>query len=176
MNKNQFNIAMSVLMKAFPEKNMDLDILWMFLRDLEVKQLENAIIKVISCNQEIYKSTNLIALLRDNAFDWKHKNMAEAWEEVTMIIKNTPRDQIPVYSSPIIKRAVDSIGLYCMRTSENISIERSHFFRIYESMLSKEKENYKVPRIEREKDNKCSIADGKVDELVNRLTNKMGVS
>ena len=144
LNKEYFSKAMSFLVKAFPEKDFDFDILWCFLNDLEPTQLSSSIARIICNKQEINKSTNMVALIRDNAFFCDEKNTAEAWSEVMKAIGKFGGYEYPKFSSETIKNAVDCIGWKCLCNSENIAIERAHFFKVYESYLQRQKNNYVV--------------------------------
>ncbi len=157
LNQQQFNKAMVVLIKAFPEKEFDLDVLWSLLRDLNPESLERSIIKIISNEKEIYKSTNMVALIRENAIEFKEKDISEAWHEVIQQINRVGSWGKPVFSSELIEKAVFCIGWKDICMSSNIAIERAHFFRVYESYLTREKGTYKVFGVENKKSINNSI-------------------
>ena len=145
MRREQFNRAIAVLVKAFPDKEFDIDVLWCFLQDLHPRQLEKAIVKIVASTVEINRSTNITALIRQHVFD-EDLTAGEAWGEVLAEISRTGSYGTPRFSSPIIKKAVDCIGWQSMCLSENISVERAHFFRVFENLVRKDHQNRILPK------------------------------
>jgi hypothetical protein len=66
---------------------------------------------------------------------------AEAWEEVSRLIRNAGPNRLPVYSCDTVRRAVRAIGMAQLCWSENQEANRAHFLRIYESMRAKHREH-----------------------------------
>ena len=59
---------------------------------------------------------------------------AEAWEEVTRLIRSTGPYRAPAYSCDTVRRAVQSIGWRQLCDSDNPAADRAHFLKIYESL------------------------------------------
>lgn len=60
------------------------------------------------------------------------KAAGEAWQEVmTYIVDNGCHNGTPEFSHPIIKKAVQAIGLEEIGMSEDVMVERAHFLKIY---------------------------------------------
>jgi len=72
---------------------------------------------------------------------------AEAWEEVAGLIIQFGPYRAPEYSCDLVRRAVRSIGWRQLCVGENIEADRAHFFRLYESMRNKHKEQQEIERV-----------------------------
>ena len=90
---------------------------------------------------------------------------AEAWEEVSRLMRNAGGGQTPTYSCDLVKRAVRSIGFGQLCMSENPETDRAHFLRIYDSMRSRRRD-----QIENEK----VLAIAGVGDTIRALAEKMG--
>lgn len=74
----------------------------------------------------------------------------------------------PEYSHQLVERAVNIIGYRHLCESENIGIERAHFFKIYDSLLSRaEAETRMLPAVKE--------VSRRYIEGVAKLTNKLEV-
>ena len=62
----------------------------------------------------------------------------EAWGEV---LRKIDPWKTPEWSHEYVKKAVQRIGYSNLCRSENIGVERAHFFRIYDSIIAQAKNN-----------------------------------
>lgn len=62
---------------------------------------------------------------------------AEAWEEVSRLIRDVGPYRVPTYSCDTVRRAARAIGWRQLCESENPEADRAHFLRLYESMRSR---------------------------------------
>lgn len=58
-----------------------------------------------------------------------------AWAEIMSGIRNTPSNERPQWSHEIIGKAVDTIGLYQIRTSTNLDTLRAQFWKVYDELV-----------------------------------------
>ena len=133
MDYNIFMRGMALLVKSFPEKDTDMDVMWEFLQDLESDDFMSAVSKIVMTNQEINRATNLIALIRDFAMP-EDSSAGEAWSKVLGGISSVGSYGYPKFDDELIDRCVSCIGWRNMCMSENIAIERAHFFKVYETL------------------------------------------
>jgi len=88
---------------------------------------------------------------------------AEAWEEVSRLIRNSGPNRFPVYSCDTVRRAAQAIGMAQLCWGENQEANRAHFLRIYESMRAKHRERG---------ENETALKLSGVSELVKALCAK----
>jgi hypothetical protein len=133
---------MGALVIAFPDRDFDMEIYWEFLRDLDDFQFLKAVRDFITTRKELYPSSNPIALLRELALNGTRLIGGEAWGEVMREISRTGSRGSPKFSSPLIGKAVDCIGWNTICQSQNISVERAHFLKIYDSLAERERNDH----------------------------------
>jgi hypothetical protein len=138
MKKQTFDKGMAVFVKQFPEKLIDMDIAWQYLSDLGDQVFLGAISKIVMTKQDVNRSTNLIALVREFAIP-EIPQAGEAWGEVLRKIQTVGSYGAPQFSSQVIQKAVDCIGWKTLCMSENIAIERAHFLKIYETFEKRQR-------------------------------------
>jgi len=138
MEKQTFKKGMAILAKGFPDKIMDYDLMWEYLYDLSDADFLKSISFLVESKYEINKATNMIAVIRNLAMP-KNKLAGEAWGEVIKQIGKVGSWGTPVFSDPLIRRAVDCLGWSCLCSSEDIMVERAHFLKIYESIVERNK-------------------------------------
>jgi hypothetical protein len=62
----------------------------------------------------------------------------EAWEEVMRkMVSGGCHNGTPEYSHPLIRKAVQAIGIVNIGMSEDVMVERAHFLKIYASYLER---------------------------------------
>ena len=123
----------------FPIKSLA-EILWIFLQELTDEEFNKAINELISTQKELYPGTNLIALIREKAKTTLSLTAGEAWGIVYNEILKTGNYGTPEISDPIIAKAVSIIGWRELCLSEQISIERAHFMKIYDMLVQREQQ------------------------------------
>jgi len=129
---------MIVFSQSFPEKKYEANICWEMLKDIPDKQFISAIKKILATKEEIYKSTNIIALIRKNAIRNDIPVAGDAWGEVLSLVSSVGSYGSPVFSHSIIERAVKGIGWITICLSTNIGMERAHFLKIYDQLAERE--------------------------------------
>ena len=67
MDNKSFKQGMAILVKIFPDKEIDPDVMWVYLKDLRNEDFSKAIDRIVMTTKDINKATNLIALIRDYA-------------------------------------------------------------------------------------------------------------
>ena len=67
MQKNNYKKGIAALLVAFPDKKIDLELYWLFLKDLTDGDFLRAIAEIIATHKELYPGTNIIALIREKA-------------------------------------------------------------------------------------------------------------
>ena len=129
---------MIVFSQSFPQKKYDASICWEMLKDIPDKQFISAIKKILATKEEIYQSTNIIALIRKNAIRNDIPVSGDAWAEVLSTVSSVGFYGSPRFSHSIIERAVSGIGWKTICMSQNISLERAHFLKIYDQLEKRE--------------------------------------
>lgn len=152
MDKKIFKEGIALLLRAFPNKEINPKLAWVLLCDLNNPEYESAIMKIISTQVEIYPNTNMIALIRHNAKeDLNILTAGEAWGKVLRQISKAGHYGIPKFKDDLVKKSVEAIGWHNICMSENIGIERAHFFKVYEALSGRKKQkDLLLPNIPRE--------------------------
>lgn len=68
----------------------------------------------------------------------------EAWEIVCNEIRRVGSYRQPEFDQPLVKRAVDILGWRELCLSESPEFDRAHFFKIYDSLLSRADEDNRL--------------------------------
>lgn len=114
-------------------------LMYNMLADLTAEQFLKGVKIFCLKHKEIYPNTNIIAYIREYAFiDQNRLSAAEAWGEVICQVESIGYYGKPVFSTPIIEKAVKCVGWRNICMSENIGVERAHFMRAYESLIDRE--------------------------------------
>lgn len=145
---------MGVMAHAYPRYELSADSIKLYgkmLADIPADILE-ASAKQIMAESKFFPS---VAEWREMA----HKLMTgklqipsayEAWEDAMNQVRRCgdyyryTNGKRPEYSHPLVERAVQIIGYHNLVESENIMFDRAHFFKIYESLLSRAEEEARM--------------------------------
>lgn len=145
---------MGVMAHAYPRYELSADSVKLYaklLTDIPAEILE-ASAKQIMAENKFFPS---VAEWREMA----HKLMVgklqipsayEAWEDAMGQVRRCgdyyryTYGKQPEYSHPLVERAVQIIGYHNLVESENIMFDRAHFFKIYESLLSRAEEDARM--------------------------------
>jgi hypothetical protein len=140
MTEKQFKKGMAVLQATFPSVELNLRIFWDLLCDLEDEIFEKAILKIVRTQTQIYPGTNIVALIRLTAVQEKYPTAGEAWENC---LENSRVDYTRWrWIHPLVHKTSVIISVYEIRTSENPTATRAHFFKVYDDLLKKEQEQH----------------------------------
>ncbi len=142
-----FSKGMGLLSRTFdvPEPSGEVLKFWYaLLSDLQDDVFISAVIDLCRNLEGLPPRTNIPALIRSRAFELNNRRRPtpeEAWAEVRREISSKGHSSSPEFSDPLVKRAVDTIGWYdiCVTPESDISAVRGHFFRVYSSLLEKER-------------------------------------
>ncbi len=154
MDKQTFKKGMGAILATFPEKRIDCEVCYIFLQDLTNEEFLNAIFKIITTQKEIYSSTNIIALIREKAKEKNYLTAGEAWGIVKKEISKVGCWGKPNFEDPIIKKTVEIIGWRTLCMTERPSAERAQFMKIYDSLISREKNNIVIKKLKKIGENK----------------------
>ena len=139
MQKEMLKKGLAILALTFPEKKFDGKVWWELLNDIDDKKFLIAVKDVCSTTKELYPGTNLIAIIREIALSGMYLLSGEAWEEVLKEVSRVGYVGIPKFKDAITEKAVNCIGWKTICASEMIGVERSHFTKIYEQLLDRDK-------------------------------------
>lgn len=110
------------------------------MNDLDDEQVARAVAKFIRTFKQVYPGTNVIAVLREFAFDFDSlPNVNDAWKEVRKNISVCGFYQKPQWSHELIEHSVSAFGWSELCNSENPEASRAHFFKIFDGELSRYK-------------------------------------
>lgn len=165
MTKDVFKKMMGLFFQSFPNKVVDLTLCWEMLKDIPDSQFITAIKKILATQQEIYQSTNIIVLIRKNAVRHELPLASEAWAEVLAAVSSVGSYGKPEFSNYVIKRAVDGIGWKSICMSENIGIERAHFFKMYDQIVQREEKEALI--------SEGLIEGGEMRKMIDSLSGKL---
>jgi hypothetical protein len=140
-NANQIAKLMGIMTLAWPHyelKKESIDVYARILVDVPADKLELAA-KHLMATSTFFPS---ISEWRKAAFDIMINKPSipsafEAWEIVLKEIEKTGSYREPHFDHPIVKRAVDCMGWSNLCLSEQLEYDRAHFFKIYDSLLSR---------------------------------------
>lgn len=153
---NQAEVAkiMGVMAHAYPRYELSADFVKLYakmLQDIPGEILEVSATQIMA-ESKFFPS---VAEWREMA----HKLMSgrlqipsayEAWEDAMRQVSlcgeyyRYTNGRQPEYAHALVERAVRIIGYRHLLESENIAIERAHFFKIYESLLSRAEEDARL--------------------------------
>jgi len=147
MTQKAFEKGLASLVLAFPNRTFDPGFMFDWLQDLSDGEFLKAVGAVVSEHKELYPGTNIIALIRDKAKVSQFPTAGEAWAEVRAEISRVGSWGCPVFRNKITQRAAMAVGWRDMCLSENPSVGRAHFMKIYDSLCKREQENQlKLPQ------------------------------
>ncbi len=153
-SSNSVSKIMGVMAHAYPRYELSPNSVKLYsqiLADIPVDILEAAALQIMA-ESKFFPS---IAEWREMA----HKLMVgklqipsayEAWEDAMKQVKRCgdyyryTSGRQPEYSHPLVEKAVQIIGYHNLVESENIVADRAHFFKIYESLLSRAEEEARM--------------------------------
>ena len=140
MNKEIFIKTMTILFSTFrglkPE-DATLDIWFKLLNDLSSEELETAIIKICRDVREIYPTTNIVALIREQIIDNIKDQAILAWESVLQIMENCGSYESVQFADKAIHNTIDMMGGWiklCEMTSDEEKWRMKEFLDIYKTM------------------------------------------
>lgn len=100
----------------------------------------DAVGKFIKTVKQVYPGTNVIAILRELAFDFDSlPNVNDAWKEVRSNLARCGFYNKPKWSHQLVEKSVSVFGWADLCTSENLEACRAHFFKIFEGELLRHK-------------------------------------
>lgn len=146
MKKETLQKGMILLTATFPDKHMEASIFWELLHDLDDMQFLLAIKDICSSTEDIYPGTNIVAKIRKSALSTKKLLSGESWEQVLKQVSSVGSYGNPDFDDVLTAKAVACIGWKTICQSELISVERAHFIKIYDQLLSRDvKEEVQLP-------------------------------
>ena len=171
------SMVMGVMAHAYPRYELSADSVKLYaklLADIPGEILEAAAHQIMA-ESKFFPS---VAEWREMA----HKLMTgahniptayEAWENVMGQVglcgeyyRYQVNARYPEYAHPLIEKAVKIIGYQHLLMSENIAIDRAHFFKIYESLVNRAEEDIRLLQDVRQVSEKYLCA---VKELTKKL-------
>ena len=156
MTREETIQVLSILKAAYPkfyanltrESAMQIIELWsVMFADDEVDHVKTALYKQIATRAfppaiaDIRKAMLFVTETNEN-------DLGEAWGEVMKAVRNFGyiRETEALESlNSITRKAVESMGWQNICMSENLMADRAHFFKIYETMEKRDKENMLLP-------------------------------
>ena len=153
MNYKNFIKGIKIIKENFKGYEINRDLYWVMLKDIEDKKWEKIILEIVGTKPEIYPGTNLIAVIRQmvNVSNNNYPLEGEAYREACRIAfeynpyKNMNGGDLNwnngfKCSHPLIEKAIELIGLKELANSnEGDSAMRAHFTQIYRSLVERDK-------------------------------------
>lgn len=144
MNKKETAQMLAIIGTTFPQVMSGgattVNVWTAILGDLPSEAVTTATLKLLATNKyepkpaEIREAT--LSLIHEQQKPTDNvPTVDEAWEEV---MKNLNQYEDHSWSHPLIKKAVKIIGYMNIVASENMGVERGHFFKVYESLRKRE--------------------------------------
>ena len=120
----------------------------LMLGDLDPQLAKAAIIKVCRESDFFPSVARIVAAARElDPATEKLPTAAEAWEEVSRLVRDCGPYRCPVYSCEPVRRAARAIGWRQLCMGENVEADRAHFLRLYESMRARQAETRELEHI-----------------------------
>lgn len=138
MNKELCLKGLAMLTTSFPEKEIISEVVYPCLKDLSEEEYMKAIIVILKTEKQITKATNIIALIREKALKKDSMLAGEAWLTVQNAIMSIGSYGKPKFANPLIQNSVNILGWRNLCLSENQIADRAHFFKIYDTLVSRE--------------------------------------
>ena len=143
-NTEETVLILSLLGASYPNfelKEPTINAYVCLLEDLPAKTLERAALEHIGRS----KFFPTIAELRQAAFDLLEAGSPlpeghEAWQTVLSEVERVGHAGKPEFDSPLIAKAVETLGWRTICLSDNVSIERAHFMQVYSGLVAKERD------------------------------------
>ena len=105
------------------------------LADLDAALVKAAIIKVCRESPFFPSVAQIVAASRElDGRSEKLPTAAEAWEEVSRLIRYVGPYRAPKYSCETVQRAANAIGWLQLCLGENPEADRAHFLKIYDAL------------------------------------------
>lgn len=141
MNTPEAAKLIAIALTIFPEHgDKDLKTMaqtWsMVMGDLSYQQAQQALVKVLRHSHFWPKPSEIIEMAK-SMLPEGIPNAEDAWIE---ICKNLNPYKRPEWSHPVIEKAVKTMGYMQLCTSENPSIDRAQFLKIYQTLGSREED------------------------------------
>lgn len=146
---------MAIMTLAYPKyelKDGTVDVYAKILADIPGEILETSMKEILASN-----------IWFPSIAEWRNKSIdlmlgtqniptaAEAWEQAMREVNRcgdyyrySQRPRVPEYSHPLIEKAVDVIGYAHLVESDNLIADRAHFFKIYDALLQRSKEDVRM--------------------------------
>ena len=144
MNKITAIKGITILAKAFPDKEIDADIILSYCSDISDSSFLNAIDRIILNYTEINKSTNLVALIRHNSVKENLYPAELAWADVLKeakrcgarrefgwLCEKQAAEHKPVFPNKASERATEVIGWQNICLKDDLSYDRKCFIDSY---------------------------------------------
>lgn len=145
-NREEVAEIMAVLAAAFPTFDLQaqtIEVYYATLKDLDGAMLKAAAHACLTASEffpTVHRLREAVAGIQSKITGMLMPE--EAWEEVRREMRKGGIYHQPEFSSPLVRRAVDSVGgWYNLCGSENVPADRAHFLRIYETFMKREQEN-----------------------------------
>lgn len=150
--------SFAVMSLAWPNyKAMDgtIEVYASVLEDIPVDVLQAAAKQLIASGGEFFPSASLWRTTALNMMSGRQSSISayEAWEEVKnqiVICGDYYRYtrgiclKTPVWSSPLVEKAVASVGYQRICETDNEDVVRAHFFKAYEGLTKRWEEDTKM--------------------------------
>lgn len=153
MTRQEFDIIRATIKGAYPNFNImndkySLQIWYKMLADLDYKMCETALMELFATH--VYPPQ--IAEIRQKCAEYMNPQIEDsgsAWEEVQRAVRKYGyyRAEEAMQSlSPVIRKAINRIGGFtAICASDNPSMSRAHFYKMYEAIAEREKTESMLP-------------------------------
>lgn len=143
MNKDTFTKGISMLLSSFRNLNIKedtLDLWFQLLDDMSDNDFMVAIKKICTETREIYPTTNIVALIREQ-FKVDNESMALlAWQSVLGAIESFGSYETVSFQDRAIHSAIDLIGGWielCSMTTEEEQWKKKDFIQAYKAVINR---------------------------------------
>ena len=146
MTKSEIVSLVTLASAAYPSaQDKDPDPIvkaWMLmLSDISFPIAKAAVVRVCRSSRFFPSIAEIVASA--NEIDPRCEHLptpAEAWEEISRLMRKAGPTFVPTYSCDTVKRAARAIGWNNLCMGENPEATRAHFLRLYEAMREKQQE------------------------------------
>ena len=134
---NSFKKGVGLLVETFPNHSFNLEFMFQMLKDLEPQKFINAVFLICNEQKELYPNTNIIALIREQAFPQAELLAGEAFG----IMMSKVMQKSPDFGDPLIQKTVSAMGWKEIGASDvsQTATLRAQFIKIYNSFAERKK-------------------------------------
>ena len=156
MSPDEFDMIRAAIKSAYPSFNImpdtySVNLWYKMLGDIDYDTCQYAVLELISTRQYPPQIADIRAKCAEYLFP-DIKDAGEAWEELMTAVRKFgyySADELLESLSEPTKNAAIRLGLQEICMTDNVVATRAHFFKIYDAIVSRKIDDYRLPELVR---------------------------